>query len=82
MVIIEDEIKALFIEEYNKLNKKATIEDAKLVRDELCNTAKLENEKAKLIKEKERIEDANNKLIFENSEKAIDQNIHNEKRKE
>ena len=70
--VVEDEIKELFVNEFNKINKNDHIKNISFVIDTLCDTTIEKAELEKLIKEKEKVVEKDNKLMELNSTTADD----------
>lgn len=74
--VTEDEIKAAFVSAYNQLvtEKREIISNAELIRQTLCGTDALEEEKRKLEEEMNVVADMSQNAIAENARVAQDQN--------
>lgn len=73
--LTEKQIHSIFIKAVNTLisNRKSILEDAKLIREKLCDTSLLEQERSRLGDELEIIVDLTDKYVRENASKTIDQ---------
>lgn len=79
--LTEEQIKKEFVKAFNNLisNKDEIIKNCKDAILELTNTKNIDDEISKLQKENESVINLMKNLIYENSRKAIDQAVYNEK---
>ena len=73
--LTEMKIKETFVKVVNKLlrGKKDMLENIRLVREQICDTADLENESQRLMEEMNMLSDRVQKCISENARRAQDQ---------
>lgn len=77
--VTEEEIKQLFIEEFNKINKNEHLKNIPLIIDTLCDITEEKVELDKLIKERDKVVDKDNKLMELNSTTVDDYTKEHEK---
>ena len=73
--IVEDDIKARFLQAFNELNGNRTglIEDCRLAQRVLCDTTEIDAELTKLYEEMDVVKELSRKAIFDNARNAMNQ---------